>query len=243
MSSLFQIPYLRVPCSILTSQFPDSRHITISEDRTAESDFSNKQLAVLKPASQPRARKEEEAQETPSDPRPDGAILSSEPTRLNSNVLPNGNHSDQEKFKMQMILTSNRVGTFDEAFKSRIQLSLHYPNLTSPQRRKIWVNLVKRLKRLNQPNTDFDDIECYIPELAEKVMNGRQIRNALTTARQLAEFKKRDMIHSDLKHVIEVAFPPAVGPSSKESIVNNTSVAGSIMLFLSLSLPSEPLAS
>ena len=104
-----------------------------------------------------------------------------------------------------LILTSNRVGTFDEAFKSRIQLSLHYPNLTSPQRRKIWMGLIKRLKRLNEPNIDFDDIECYIPELAEKRMNGRQIRNALTTARQLAKFKKRDMLHSDLEHVIEVA--------------------------------------
>jgi SpoVK/Ycf46/Vps4 family AAA+-type ATPase len=28
-----------------------------------------------------------------------------------------------------LILTSNRVGTFDEAFKSRIQVALHYPNL------------------------------------------------------------------------------------------------------------------
>ena len=36
-----------------------------------------------------------------------------------------------------LILTSNRVGTFDEAFNSRIQLSLHYENLTCSQRRTI----------------------------------------------------------------------------------------------------------
>ena len=28
-----------------------------------------------------------------------------------------------------LILTTNRIGTFDEAFKSRIQLALHYPPL------------------------------------------------------------------------------------------------------------------
>ncbi|GCB27380.1 ATPase family AAA domain-containing protein 3 [Aspergillus awamori] len=104
-----------------------------------------------------------------------------------------------------LILTSNRVGTFDEAFKSRIQLSLNYPPLTLPQRKKIWLNLINRLRKLQQPNIDFEDVECYVSELAEKDMNGRQIRNAITTARQLAKFKGRDMSYEDLKHVIGVA--------------------------------------
>ena len=104
-----------------------------------------------------------------------------------------------------LILTSNRVGTFDEAFKSRIQVSLHYPNLNRSQRHKIWRNMINRLRTLEQPNIDFDDIDCYISELAEQEMNGRQIRNAITTARQLAKFKDRNMTHADLKHVIDVA--------------------------------------
>ena len=104
-----------------------------------------------------------------------------------------------------LILTSNRVGTFDEAFKSRIQLSLHYPNLSQSQRLKVWRNLINRLKRLDQPSIDFDDIECYLAELAEKNMNGREIRNAITTARQLAKFKGQKVSHAHLKHVINVA--------------------------------------
>ncbi|KAL3470136.1 P-loop containing nucleoside triphosphate hydrolase protein [Aspergillus californicus] len=104
-----------------------------------------------------------------------------------------------------MILTSNRVGTFDEAFKSRIQLALHYPNLTRSQRYKIWRNFISRLKKLDQPNINFDDIECYLGELADMDMNGRQIRNAITTARQLAKYRGRRMTHADLKHVINVA--------------------------------------
>jgi hypothetical protein len=36
-------------------------------------------------------------------------------------------------------------------------------------------------------------------------MNGRQIRNTITTARQLAMFKETRMNYEHLKHVIEVA--------------------------------------
>jgi AAA+ superfamily predicted ATPase len=37
-----------------------------------------------------------------------------------------------------LILTSNRVATFDEAFKSRIQLALHYKPLKKAHRLRIW---------------------------------------------------------------------------------------------------------
>ena len=92
-----------------------------------------------------------------------------------------------------LILTSNRVGTFDEAFKSRIQLALHYENLTSSQRRKIWRNFVTRLQDLEEPNINFDDIFDHMDDLAKEEMNGRQIRNAITTARQLAQYKSVEL--------------------------------------------------
>ncbi|UPX17725.1 uncharacterized protein EKO05_0008065 [Ascochyta rabiei] len=53
------------------------------------------------------------------------------------------------------------VGKFDEAFKSRIQLSLHYEKLDKGQRKKIWRNFLSRpqemdkspLKMLAEPGT------------------------------------------------------------------------------------------
>jgi hypothetical protein len=102
-------------------------------------------------------------------------------------------------------LTSNRVGTFDEAFKSRIQLALHYENLTSSQRRKIWRNFVFRLQDLEEPNINFDDIFDHMDDLAKEEMNGRQIRNAITTARQLAQYKSVELRYQHLRHVIGVA--------------------------------------
>lgn len=110
-----------------------------------------------------------------------------------------------------LILTSNRVATFDEAFKSRIQLALHYKPLKKAERLKIWKNFLNRLRAIEEQGIDFDDIECNLSELADKEMNGRQIRNILTVGRQLAKFqnkggqKKGDLAYKHLRHVIKVA--------------------------------------
>ena len=110
-----------------------------------------------------------------------------------------------EYYEGILVLTSNRVGTFDEAFKSRIQLALHCEKLTVSQRKKVWRNSFNRLKSLDGQNIDFDDLDCYIDELAGLEMNGRQIRNAITTARQLAKYKGQNLSYTHLKHVIGVA--------------------------------------
>ncbi|OTB04065.1 hypothetical protein M426DRAFT_73637 [Hypoxylon sp. CI-4A] len=123
-----------------------------------------------------------------------------------------------EYYEGILVLTSNRVGTFDEAFKSRILLSLHYENLTEDQRTKIWKSFMTRLKNMDENlddakrkfrevdrEIDFDDVECYLSELAKHELNGRQIRNAITTARQLAVFRKEPMSSEYLKHVIGVS--------------------------------------
>lgn len=103
-----------------------------------------------------------------------------------------------------LILTSNRVGTFDEAFKSRIQLALHYEPLTQPRRAQIWRNFFRRLKSLEEDNIDYGGVENYIGELSEREMNGRQIRNVITTARQWAQFQGKTMTASHLKYAIKV---------------------------------------
>jgi hypothetical protein len=124
---------------------------------------------------------------------------------LNRNALVSVFLRALEYYNGILILTSNRVGTFDEAFKSRIQLALHYENLTMSQRRKIWQNFVNRLRTFDEPNIDFDDLTDHIDDLSKEDMNGREIRNAITTARQLALFKGTPFCYSHLKHVIGVS--------------------------------------
>ncbi|KAF3225385.1 hypothetical protein TWF106_002524 [Orbilia oligospora] len=106
-----------------------------------------------------------------------------------------------------LILTSNRVGTFDSAFKSRIQLALHYDNLTHQQRIKIWQGFIKRLEDVAYDDIDIDELSLdkNIKKLAKHNLNGRQIRNNITTARQLALYKKEQMNMSHLESVIEVS--------------------------------------
>lgn len=112
-----------------------------------------------------------------------------------------------EYYEGIMILTTNRVGTFDEAFKSRIQLALHFGALTTSQRHRVWKNFLNRLDEVTNEigSIDFDDIADYLPELAAIEMNGRQIRNVITTARQLAMFKLEQMGYRHLKHVISIS--------------------------------------
>lgn len=104
-----------------------------------------------------------------------------------------------------LILTSNRVATFDEALKSRIQLALRYEPLKKDQRRQIWTNFIERLESFEAERINIDDLIAHLEDLSQYEMNGRQIRNVVTTARQLATYKKRPMDFEALKHVINVS--------------------------------------
>ncbi|EGU88897.1 hypothetical protein FOXB_00555 [Fusarium oxysporum f. sp. conglutinans Fo5176] len=113
-----------------------------------------------------------------------------------------------------LILTSNRVGIFDEAFKSRIQLNLRYRNLDRDQRLQIWKNFFIRLRRLEEASTrhsglsygaKVDEMLDKLDELAEANLNGRQIRNAVSTARQLARYQKEPLSYKHLTVVINEA--------------------------------------
>ncbi|KAI3323393.1 hypothetical protein HD806DRAFT_84896 [Xylariaceae sp. AK1471] len=96
---------------------------------------------------------------------------------------------------------SNHVGTFDKAFKSRIQLSLHYENLRVSQRRKVWRKYQPRQVDLT---IDYEDIMDHIDDLSKVDMNRREIRNEITTAIQLAQFKDKPLGYSHLNHVLRV---------------------------------------
>ncbi|GAW18962.1 hypothetical protein ANO14919_084460 [Xylariales sp. No.14919] len=110
-----------------------------------------------------------------------------------------------EYYEGILILTTNRVGTFDEAFKSRIQLALHYPALGPYQRLQVWQNFLDRFEKLRDDTVETGDLRDHLDELSKEDMNGRQIRNALTTARQYAKWKGERLNYAKLKDVIEVA--------------------------------------
>lgn len=109
-----------------------------------------------------------------------------------------------EYYEGILILTSNRVGSFDEAFKSRIQLAIHYPDLQQAERMAIW-RMVFTLLQENKVLIDIDDLEDNVTDLSSNVMNGRQIRNAVTTGSMLARYKKELFAYKHLQRVMKTA--------------------------------------
>lgn len=59
--------------------------------------------------------------------------------------------------------------------------------------------------RTDGENADVEDLEDHLPELANDDMNGREIRNALSTARQLALHKKEILTWRHLDLAIKTA--------------------------------------
>ncbi|KAG9854832.1 P-loop containing nucleoside triphosphate hydrolase protein, partial [Aureobasidium melanogenum] len=98
-----------------------------------------------------------------------------------------------------LILTTNRVGTFDEAFKSRIQLAVHYPSLQRLDRARIWKIILDSIK----DKGDVSDDNIFA--LADYPLNGRQIRNTIKTASQQAFYLKSRLTLGHLQTAIDVA--------------------------------------
>lgn len=101
-----------------------------------------------------------------------------------------------------LFLTTNRVGTIDDAFKSRIHMSLYYPPLDKAQTRDIFRLNVAKLREIEAQRSEMTGeprlqvVEADIVEFAARhyednarstgCWNGRQIRNAFQIASSLA---------------------------------------------------------
>ncbi|UZP38659.1 hypothetical protein NXS19_006475 [Fusarium pseudograminearum] len=107
-----------------------------------------------------------------------------------------------EYYNGLLFLTTNRVGTIDEAFKSRIHLSLYYPPLDKTQTRDIFRLNIGKLKQIEaersrmtgepalviKENEIIEFASKHYEELARSTgcWNGRQIRSAFQIASSLA---------------------------------------------------------
>ncbi|KAI0975374.1 hypothetical protein F4678DRAFT_420118 [Xylaria arbuscula] len=103
-----------------------------------------------------------------------------------------------EYFQGILFLTTNRVGHFDEAFMSRIHVSIGYDPLDEDAREKIWDNLFLKLKEDHKnggPEILYEyDAKQYVKKdhMVKKLQwNGREIRNAFQTAVALAVFDSK----------------------------------------------------
>lgn len=79
-----------------------------------------------------------------------------------------------------LFLTTNRVGSFDDAFISRIHVQLFYPDFTDDERQRVWMTFVHKLAKERQDYMRVSmDAKEYIrgTEIKAVKWNGREIRN------------------------------------------------------------------
>ncbi|KAJ5762273.1 uncharacterized protein N7511_005655 [Penicillium nucicola] len=101
-----------------------------------------------------------------------------------------------EYYEGILFLTTNRADNIDPAFESRIHLSLQYKDLDSKSRRHIWAQFLVR----SAPTGAFTDEQ--LDQVAEVVLNGRQIKNVIKTAGLLARAQDEDLQYSHIQTVL-----------------------------------------
>ncbi|KAL2044439.1 hypothetical protein N7G274_003144 [Stereocaulon virgatum] len=106
-----------------------------------------------------------------------------------------------EYYRGIMILTTNRVKDIDNVVQSRISVALHYGPLGLETRKTIWESYLKRAvtakRRAKYTSVDLD-------WLSKKEVNGRQIKNIISTAHALTVNEKVPLSRSHLEIVIDL---------------------------------------
>lgn len=108
-----------------------------------------------------------------------------------------------EYFRGVMFLTTNRVETFDPAFKSRIHLAMRYRELSEEARVEVWRNFVSKLpgsvRDVELTEGEYSGVE----RLAKKwpAINGREIKNAVKTGLRIVQ-RRGGKLRTDRKSVV-----------------------------------------
>ncbi|KAJ3464329.1 hypothetical protein MRS44_009115 [Fusarium solani] len=108
-----------------------------------------------------------------------------------------------EYFQGILFLTTNRVETFDEAFQSRIHIALRYDALDAKAKRTIFQMFLDRVRALGKLKVEplKEDDWTY---LSKQELNGREIKNVISSAQDLAVNKGEALSMRHIKQVLNV---------------------------------------
>ncbi|KAL9635582.1 MAG: hypothetical protein Q9164_003364 [Protoblastenia rupestris] len=153
---------------------------------------------------------------------------SSNTANLNRNALVSILLRVLEYYDGILILTTNRIRTFDIAVQSRVNFAITFRDLDDAQKRTIYENFISQLTDEN--TADKQDLLNWIKDEEHparngdeppfKLLNGRQIRNVLFSAASIAQdsvdkrlklehitriLKQTNIFQSDISRMYEVA--------------------------------------
>lgn len=95
-----------------------------------------------------------------------------------------------------MFLTTNQIANFDVAIPSRIHVAIQYESLKQSQMQAIFEEFLNRLDK-KQVIDDYDEIKDWLEsdvyrQAGKEGLDGRQIRNLVTTSLGLARAEHKD---------------------------------------------------
>ena len=99
-----------------------------------------------------------------------------------------------------LFLTTNRVDNVDTAFQSRTHISMQYDNLRTSARKSVWMNFLNA----STQNGDTGFTDGKLKSLAERQMNGREIKNVIKTAKLLASHKHEELGVGHVESVLAI---------------------------------------
>lgn len=88
-----------------------------------------------------------------------------------------------EYYKGILILTTNLVDCIDDAFESRISYPVRFHELSRDNRHQIWTDFIKAMNMLPAYKAK---LMSEVDRWSEAEINGRQIRNVILMAENLA---------------------------------------------------------
>jgi AAA+ superfamily predicted ATPase len=107
-----------------------------------------------------------------------------------------------EYFDGILFLTTNRPGDIDEAFQSRIHVSIGLKALNLEERRQVWAVFIKDMLLSDKEKRAL--LEYVTQNFDGDKLNGRQIRNAVRTSLALAQLKGEKLNAGHLESVIKI---------------------------------------
>ncbi|KAF8471756.1 hypothetical protein BDZ91DRAFT_716438 [Kalaharituber pfeilii] len=106
-----------------------------------------------------------------------------------------------EYYKGIIFLTTNRVVSFDPAFRSRIHIALKFSDLDQAARVQVWDTFLSRVRAAGREvNISVEELA----KLAERKINGREIKNAIKSAQGLAMSRKEELRINHLEQVLDI---------------------------------------
>jgi SpoVK/Ycf46/Vps4 family AAA+-type ATPase len=126
-----------------------------------------------------------------------------------------------EYYQGTLFLTTNRAEAFDEAFESRVHISVNYTELSATSRKEVWKTFLTP-STLHSPSYSSNPspksskeksviTDEEINEFVQMEINGRQIKNVVKSASLLALSEKGPLRAEHIRTVLRIKKAERVG--------------------------------